>query len=105
MAGVAINAAAGFHRQGRPNARRPLTRDQRRRIEDLIEHFLALLDEDDGEPDLEPSFGQVAPGYLDECEQPEDDEPSLGWSATYATTRFDAVATLSDLEEGFAAAF
>lgn len=80
MAGTAIAASAGFHRQGRSKAPRPLTREQRRRIEDLVEHFLAMLDEADGDPDL---------------------EPSLGWSRTYATTTFDISSLTADLEEDF----
>ncbi len=71
--------SAGFHREGRSNSPRPLTREQRRRIEKLVEHLTRMLDEDDGDPDL---------------------EPSLGWSRTYAITTFDASPATVDLEEG-----
>lgn len=47
----------------------PLTPMARRQIEDTIERLLALLDQADGDADLEPD---------------NDDEPSLGW-----TYRFD----------------
>lgn len=58
-------------------AARPLTPTDRRRIADAIEALLAILDADDGDPDL---------------------EPSLGWSRTHATTRFDVLPDLLDLE-------
>ncbi len=45
-------------------------------------HLVKVLDENDGDPDL---------------------EPSLGWSRTYATTRHDIDPTVVDLEEGFVA--
>jgi hypothetical protein len=60
------------------NAPRLLTREQRKRIEALAAYLIELLDEEDGDPDL---------------------EPSLGWSRTYATTTFDASPATVDLEE------
>jgi hypothetical protein len=51
----------------------------RRELEAIVERTLALLDELDGDADL---------------------EPGLGWSRTYATTRFDASPWSVDLEEG-----
>ncbi len=72
----------------------------RRELESIVERALALLDALDGDPDLEPSFGSVAPGFLDECEPSDDDEPSLGWSVTGATTQFDMSVGFVDLEEG-----
>ena len=70
--------AAGFDRRGKSNAPRALSPAERRRIERLVGHLLELLDEADGDPDL---------------------EPSLGWSSTHATTRFDQTGHLIDLEE------
>jgi hypothetical protein len=76
----------------------------RKEIEDAIERLLALLDQADGDPDLEPSLGSPNPRYLyeggpitsqerwaegsrndiedehDGAEPPEDDEPTLGWT-------------------------
>jgi hypothetical protein len=48
----------------------------------IVESLIHILDEDDGDPDL---------------------EPSLGWSRTYATTRHDIDPASVDLEEGFVA--
>lgn len=48
----------------------PMTRSMRMRIEATIEQLVALLDEIDGDPDLEAA---------------NDDEPSLGW--TYCMDR------------------
>ena len=70
--------AAGFDRRGKPNTPRPLTWAERQRIERLVEHLLELLDEADGDPDLEPSFGAYNDGAPDEAEPDGDDEPSLG---------------------------
>ncbi|UDL87026.1 hypothetical protein LGH82_17560 [Mesorhizobium sp. PAMC28654] len=50
----------------------PLTAARRRRIERAVEVLLAILDEADGDPDLEP--GADREGDLSE------DEPSLGWT-------------------------
>jgi hypothetical protein len=50
----------------------------RRELESIVERALALLDEIDGDADL---------------------EPSLGWSRTCATTRFDLSPWSVDLEE------
>lgn len=58
----------------------PLTPIARRRIEDTIEQLLALLDEADGDADLEPD---------------NDDEPSFGW-----TSRFDGVPVSPAAEAG-----
>ena len=67
--------------------------------EDLIERAIALLDDLDGDPDLEPSMGYMTPGSLDECEPSEDNEPSLGWSVTGATTKLDTHWWTADLED------
>lgn len=48
---------------------------------ELVDMMIEYLDGIDPDPDLEPSFGSVAYGYgaqADECEPPEDTEPSLG---------------------------
>jgi hypothetical protein len=50
-----------------------------RRIQAIVESLIDILDENNGDPDL---------------------EPSLGWSRTYATTRHDIDPALVDLEEG-----
>lgn len=54
-----------------------LTRADRERITAVIDWLLVLLDADDADPDR---------------------EPSLGWSKTGATTRYDGHARLVDLE-------
>ena len=69
---------AGFHRRGKPNSPRPLTPAERRRIEAIVESLIDLLDEADGDPDL---------------------EPSLGWSRTCAQGALDTDELLHDLEE------
>jgi hypothetical protein len=48
--------------------------------ENPIEALRAFLDALGGDPDLEPTMGYVAPGYVDEAEPDVDDEPSLGWA-------------------------
>jgi hypothetical protein len=45
---------------------------------DDIDQFIALLDQIDGDWDLEPTMGYVAPGYVDECEPIDDEEASIG---------------------------
>ncbi|MBB3020654.1 hypothetical protein FHR70_003740 [Microvirga lupini] len=62
-------------------------------IENELERLFSILDAIDGDPDLEPSFGTVMPGYVDEAESDADLEPSLGWTGTYAH------GTDQDLEE------
>jgi hypothetical protein len=47
-----------------------------------IERLITMLDVLGGDPDLEPTMGYVAPGYVDEAEIEEDPEPSLGWTGT-----------------------
>lgn len=70
--------AAGFDRRGKPNVPRPLTPAERRRVEELVTDLIELLDQADGDPEA---------------------EPSLGWSATSATTVLDRHGTTVDLEE------
>jgi len=70
----------------------------RQRLEQAIERAIALLDAMDGDCDLEPDYEDpeqvpstvygfdvrgINAGQLD------DDEPSLGWTATYATGSTD----------------
>jgi hypothetical protein len=72
-----------------------MSRERRQRIEDAVEGLLHFLDVIDGDPDeedngdREPSTSAltsgahpllVASGDLDECEPPEHDEFSLGWT-------------------------
>lgn len=45
-----------------------LTPAMRERIENIIEDLLLLLDELDGDPELEPTMGDVPWGYQDEQE-------------------------------------
>ena len=52
-------------------------------MEEIVECFLALLEEDDGDRDL---------------------EPSPWWSRTCATTTLDTSPETADLEEGLCAA-
>lgn len=54
-----------------------MTAAQRSAIEDEIERLIGLLDTADGDADL---------------------EPSLGWSRTMATSRFDNDSQLLDME-------
>jgi hypothetical protein len=52
-----------------------------RNCRELVDMMIEYLDGIDPDPDLEPSFGSVAYGcgaQADECEPPEDAEPSLG---------------------------
>ena len=56
----------------------------RAQIEAELERMIDLLDAIDGDPDLEPSLGSVAPGHVDEAEPDTDLEPSLCWTSTYA---------------------
>ena len=70
--------SSGFHRQGLSNAPRLITPAQRRRIQELVERLIGILDEADGDPDA---------------------EPSLGWSKTFAQGALDTDALLHDLEE------
>lgn len=63
----------------------------RPRIEAAINTLLALLDELDGDADLEPSFGELRPGAADEAEEDDpgedgaDCEPWLGSIEFYPT--------------------
>lgn len=54
-----------MHAQLEPTVFLPVTRAMRMRIEATIEQLVGLLDEIDGDADLEPA---------------NDDEPSLGWT-------------------------
>ncbi|MET4230194.1 hypothetical protein ABIA85_003461 [Bradyrhizobium sp. LA6.10] len=59
----------------------PIDRGMPHHARELIKDLIDFLDQLDADPDLEPSFGSVAYGYgarTDECEPPEDAEPSLG---------------------------
>lgn len=56
----------------------------RAQIEAELERMIDLLDAIDGDPDLEPTMGFVAHGFVDEAEPDADFEPSLGWTSTYA---------------------
>ncbi len=52
----------------------------RRALSAAIEAAIAVLDELDPDPDLEPTLaGCPSPGSLDEGEPDEDGEPTLGW--------------------------
>ena len=93
---------------------------RRRRAEMLIEIAIALLDEIDGNEDLEetgdlePYLGWVGAGpdrlsnhddrESDECERGEpdvDDEPSLGWNDEEASRgRYSELARLSPFVDG-----
>jgi hypothetical protein len=53
-------------------------RGLRKETADEIDRLLDFLDESDIDPDLEPTLGFMnGPAEMDECETPEDDEPSL----------------------------
>ncbi|MBR0685300.1 hypothetical protein JQ594_05195 [Bradyrhizobium manausense] len=59
----------------------PIDGGMARHARELIKDLIDFLDQLEADPDLEPSFGSVAYGHgpaADECEPPEDDEPSLG---------------------------
>ncbi len=45
---------------------------------DLVTQLIDFLDSLDADPDLEPTLGSEPVPGSDECERPEDDEPSLG---------------------------
>lgn len=47
-------------------------------VRDLIDRLIDYIDGMDPDPDLEPTFGYLPEAGSDECEVPEDDEPSLG---------------------------
>jgi hypothetical protein len=59
-----------------------VTPELRRVLEMVAEAAIDALDQIDGDPDLEPSFGLLPPGVLDETEldadEEEDDEPEDG---------------------------
>ncbi len=78
MPRIAHGISAGLHRRGLSNVPRRLTPAERRRIEELVAHLIDVLDQDDGDPDL---------------------EPSLGWSRTMAQGALDTHELLHDLEE------
>jgi hypothetical protein len=53
-------------------------RSLRKEAADEIDRLLDFLDESDIDPDLEPTLGFMnGPAEMDECETPEDGEPSL----------------------------
>jgi hypothetical protein len=53
-------------------------RKLRQKAADEIDRLLEFLDASDIDPDLEPTLGYMnGPPEMDECELPEDDEPSL----------------------------
>ncbi|MCK1595474.1 hypothetical protein [Bradyrhizobium sp. 164] len=59
----------------------PIDGGMARHARELVKDLIDFLDSLEADPDLEPSFGGVAYGYgahADECEPPEDAEPSLG---------------------------
>lgn len=61
----------------------------REEVEDTIEKLIAFLDRLDGDPDLEPTFGYLMPGAIDEAEPDVDFEPSLGCATSgYASETF-----------------
>jgi hypothetical protein len=54
-------------------------RKLREKARNEIDRLLDFLDASDIDPDLEPTLGFMnGPAEMDECEVPEDDEPSLG---------------------------
>lgn len=61
--------SALVHHVRRGGAPVPLGRRARAEIEATIEHLIAMLDEIDGDPDLEPAYGlALRPGEQDEAE-------------------------------------
>lgn len=80
-AGGPVTRALAVMAAADPNT--PRIVELRRAIAERIAADLDLLDALDGDPDLEPSFGSVVPGYSDEAEpdhdneRDHDDEPSL----------------------------
>ena len=66
----------------RPHTR--VNQTTRRKIEEAIERLLAVLDAIDGDPEAEPDA---------------EDEPSLGWSATGATSVYDTAVWTTDMED------
>lgn len=67
----------------RPRAKKPLRQIDaklRKRIERVVEKLIAALDAAEPDPDLEPTFGHLPPGGIDEAEGPDVElEPSLGF--------------------------
>ena len=55
-------------------------RRRRFHARETVDRLIGFLDATDGDPDLEPTLGYVAPGHVDEAEVEEDPEPSLGWT-------------------------
>ena len=45
-----------------------VTPTMRERIENIVDELISLLDQLDGDPDLEPTMGLVPEGYQDEQE-------------------------------------
>jgi hypothetical protein len=57
MACTAHGYSVGFHPLGLSNVPPRLTPAERRRIEAIVESLIDILDENDGDPDPEPSLG------------------------------------------------
>lgn len=81
----------------------------RAEAEAAIERLIAMVDELDPDPDLEPTLGFIPPGGLDDGEPDDPEEPSLGstngidQSAWAAGNTEDAEGEDSDLEPSLAA--
>ena len=53
------------------------------KMRQVVDDLLAILDGLDGDPDLEPTlaiWSMYRESDADECEMPQDDEASLGWT-------------------------
>jgi len=78
----------------------------RTRVEAAIEALVALLDDVDGDPDLEPSLGYNCYGGDDRELDTSDDEPSLGWTRDgFCGSTFDPDLEKDDAEHGIADAW
>lgn len=71
----------------------------REEIEGMLERMIGLLDVIDGDPDLEPTMGDVAEGHVDEAEPDPDQEPSLGWTVGGEVGPLDSCWIMHDLED------
>jgi hypothetical protein len=58
----------------------------RREADETAQFLIGILDDEEPDPDLEPTFGYLPPGCIDEGEPGHDEEPTLGWTATLNQT-------------------
>jgi hypothetical protein len=75
------DAVLSTERPRAPRATLLIPQETREKLEAALDRLIGLLDHLDGDPDLEPALGDIAPGYVDEAEGNDpDEEPALGWS-------------------------